>query len=215
MPRIQLAGCLVAVLFLTPTAASAQAPGAKAGGGAAGGAAAAGFGGVAAPGAANPLMRALDIDGDGTLSAKEIRAATKALKKLDLNRDGSVTPDELVAKPPMGGAGAAGAAAAAAAGGRAGFGGAGMGGRGGAAGGFGNVGGFGSAPARVGGGVNRAGSGLPLSDKRMLGFDKNRDGTVSRKEMPAQLWSIYSRFDVNRDGELDPIELRRANKVGR
>ncbi len=45
--------------------------------------------------AANPLMQALDTDGDGVLSKKEIGAAAKSLRKLDANRDGKLTPDEL------------------------------------------------------------------------------------------------------------------------
>ena len=69
--------------------------------------------GAPAPGASKSLvlMKALDIDKDGTLSAKEIRAAVKALKTLDVNRDGKLTPEELVERPAMApGAGAAGGA---------------------------------------------------------------------------------------------------------
>jgi Ca2+-binding EF-hand superfamily protein len=43
----------------------------------------------------DPAMQALDADGDGVISAKEIANATKALKKLDKNADGQLTEDEL------------------------------------------------------------------------------------------------------------------------
>lgn len=237
MPRISLVVRLLAILFLTPSLARAQALGGRAAVGRPG----AGGG----PATANALMTALDIDGDGTLSAKEIRAATKALKLLDANRDGKLSPDELVPRPAVAGAGAgagagaaAGAAGAAAgrgggaapggaragaagrggAGGAGGFGGGGFGGRGGAGGGFGNAGGIGNmggTGAGAGRVVGSGGKGLPLSSKQMLGFDKNRDGTLSRQELSAQLWSIYGRFDLDRNGSLDPIELRRASKASR
>jgi hypothetical protein len=42
-----------------------------------------------------PLMAALDTDNDGVISEKEISAATKSLKKLDKNKDGKLTADEL------------------------------------------------------------------------------------------------------------------------
>lgn len=40
------------------------------------------------------IIRGLDADGDGILSAEEIKNATEALKKLDKNGDGQLTPDE-------------------------------------------------------------------------------------------------------------------------
>jgi len=45
-----------------------------------------------------PLVRVLDADGDGVISADEIANAPAALKKLDKNGDGKLTPDEL--RPP-------------------------------------------------------------------------------------------------------------------
>jgi Ca2+-binding EF-hand superfamily protein len=50
--------------------------------------------------AAFPLMRALDTDGDGELSAKEIENATASLKTLDKDKNGKLTRDELF--PAMG-----------------------------------------------------------------------------------------------------------------
>jgi Ca2+-binding EF-hand superfamily protein len=47
----------------------------------------------------NPLLRALDTDQDGKLSAAEIAAAPAALKTLDKNGDGMLDQEEL--RPPM------------------------------------------------------------------------------------------------------------------
>jgi EF hand len=43
-----------------------------------------------------PIMMALDADQDGTISANEIDLAVVALKKLDKNKDGKLTMDELM-----------------------------------------------------------------------------------------------------------------------
>ena len=42
-----------------------------------------------------PVMAALDADGNGEISAEEIKAAPAALKKLDKNKDGKLTEAEL------------------------------------------------------------------------------------------------------------------------
>lgn len=49
----------------------------------------------------NPLMQALDADGDGELSEKEIENATTALKSLDKNKDGKLAGEEI--RPAFGG----------------------------------------------------------------------------------------------------------------
>lgn len=46
-------------------------------------------------GARNPLINALDADGDGVISAAEIENAPTALKALDRNKDGKLTRDEI------------------------------------------------------------------------------------------------------------------------
>lgn len=56
----------------------------------------------ARPHAGDPLMLALDADGDGQLSANEIANATASLKALDANKDGQLTPDEFRPMPPEG-----------------------------------------------------------------------------------------------------------------
>ena len=48
----------------------------------------------------DPLMRALDTDRNGELSAEEIAQAPAGLKELDANGDGKITQDELMPPPP-------------------------------------------------------------------------------------------------------------------
>jgi len=48
-----------------------------------------------------PVLRALDADGDGELSASEIADASKALAKLDRNSDGKLSREE-IGPPPRG-----------------------------------------------------------------------------------------------------------------
>ena len=50
-----------------------------------------------------PIMAALDADGNGEISAEEIKAAPAALKKLDKNNDGKLTDAELLPSFPGGG----------------------------------------------------------------------------------------------------------------
>jgi hypothetical protein len=49
----------------------------------------------------NPLIRALDRDGDGEISSRELKDASASLKRVDRNRDGQITMDE--ARPSYGG----------------------------------------------------------------------------------------------------------------
>ena len=49
-----------------------------------------------------PLLEALDADHDGIISADEIKAAPDALKQLDKNKDGKLTPDEFLPPRPDG-----------------------------------------------------------------------------------------------------------------
>ena len=47
----------------------------------------------------SPLFAALDTNGDGVIDANEIANAAEALKKLDKNHDGKLTPDEVQPAP--------------------------------------------------------------------------------------------------------------------
>ncbi len=49
-----------------------------------------------------PLQHALDADHDGIIAAGEIEKAPDALKSLDKNKDGKLTPNEFLSPPPMG-----------------------------------------------------------------------------------------------------------------
>lgn len=46
-----------------------------------------------------PLMKVLDTDEDGQLSASEIENASKSLLKLDKNGDGAISPEEMRPEP--------------------------------------------------------------------------------------------------------------------
>jgi len=49
----------------------------------------------------NPIVKALDANSDGVISADEIANAATALKTLDTNGDGQLTQDELRPPCPM------------------------------------------------------------------------------------------------------------------
>ena len=51
----------------------------------------------------SPLMEVLDANHDGVIDAAEIANASAALKTLDKNGDGKLTPDELRPPRPQGG----------------------------------------------------------------------------------------------------------------
>ncbi len=81
--------------------AQALPPGGRPGGGQGQGRGPGGAGGQQTP----PLMRIFDTDGDGSISKSEIDNASAALRKLDLNGDGVVTAAEM---RPTGGPGGGG-----------------------------------------------------------------------------------------------------------
>jgi len=47
----------------------------------------------------NPLLRALDLDADGTVNADELARAPESVRRLDRNGDGRITEDELLPGP--------------------------------------------------------------------------------------------------------------------
>ncbi len=68
-------------------------------------------GGPGAPGGPRmmiPIVAALDPNGDGIIDASEIANASAALKKLDKNGDGQLTPEEYRGNRPGGPGGAGG-----------------------------------------------------------------------------------------------------------
>jgi Ca2+-binding EF-hand superfamily protein len=136
------------------------------------------------------IFTALDTDGQAGLSAAEIDQAAAVLLALDKNHDGRLTPDELPN--------------------------AGRGGRGrGGPGGFAGRGGDGG-PGREGpGGPGRGegpGEAAPVSaddlTATLMAFDTNKDGKLTRDEVPERLQGLFDRADANKDGVLTPDEIR-------
>lgn len=50
----------------------------------------------------NPFVTVLDVDGDGVISADELKGASASLAKLDTNNDGQLADDEIRPRPPAG-----------------------------------------------------------------------------------------------------------------
>jgi len=147
-------------------------------------------------------MVALDADKDGQISAKEIEGAVKALKKLDKNEDGRLTQDEL--RPPRGGPG--------------GFGPMGPGeqGRGRGPNEQGRGRGGPGEPGQMGG-FGRGGPGGGDMAQRIMGFDQDKDGRVTKDEVPEQMRErMFGRADANGDGAIDKEEAEKmAERMGR
>jgi hypothetical protein len=57
---------------------------------------------------APPIMKALDLNGDGTIDADEIAKAPESLKTIDKNGDGTLSSDELRPARPEGAGGPGG-----------------------------------------------------------------------------------------------------------
>ena len=136
----------------------------------------------------NPIAEAIDVDRNHELSSKEIAGASAALKRLDKNGDGKVTRDEL---RPAGGPGGRGPGQGGPPPGRRGE----DGGRGGEQGG------------REGGRSSGGSGGANEFLERLKSFDKNKDGQVTKSELPRRMQSIVDRHDANDDGALDNDEL--------
>jgi Ca2+-binding EF-hand superfamily protein len=103
MRRFTLTCCFAGLLALGAVDAQAQDPGrgGRPGPGGQGGPGGRGF-------MMSPLMTALDTDGDGELSAKEIDAASVTLKTLDKDKDGKLSAEELRPAGGFGGRGGMG-----------------------------------------------------------------------------------------------------------
>ncbi len=125
-----------------------------------------------------PIMAALDADEDGEISAKEIENAVVALKKLDKNKDGKLTEDEL----------------------RPNFSGRGFGGPGGPPGGGRGFGGPG------GGGGNRGASPEQIVE-RFMRMDENKDGKLQKDEIAERMQDVFARADANKDDVVTKEEL--------
>lgn len=151
-----------------------------------------------------PILVALDADKDGEISKAEIENATVALQKLDKDKNGKLTENELV--PSFGRRG----------GDRRGPGG--PGGRDGDRRGpdaTGNRRG-------PGGPGNREGFSVDSFVEKIMENDKNKDGKLTKDELPERMQAMFSRIDTNEDKEIDKAELtkmaegfRSRNRSGR
>ena len=118
----------------------------------------------------NPVVGALDTDGDGEVSATELEQSTASLKKLDKNADGKLTGDEL--RPQFGGDR-----------GRGGFGG-----------------------GRGPGGEEMA--------NRMMEYDADKDGKLTKTELPERMQGMLERGDADKDGTLTRDEIVKMSQAG-
>jgi hypothetical protein len=50
---------------------------------------------------------------------------------------------------------------------------------------------------------------------RMKAADKNQDGKLSKEEAPGFLKQHFERIDADKDGQLDPAELKKAGEAAR
>ena len=138
----------------------------------------------------NPLIRALDTDGDGEISAAELEKAATALKALDRNNDGKLTEDELRG-PGGGGPGGPG----------------GPGGRGGPGGGPGGPGGRGGPGGQPGEGAGDRAPSVEETVARYLSLDANKDGKLTKDEVPERMQGFFTRADADGDGIVTKEEL--------
>ena len=127
----------------------------------------------------NAMFTAIDADGDGAITMRELRKAVVALKKLDADKDGKITLAEVSS--------ASSEAAA-----------------NNAATGFSGPTGFshGAAPFAPAGGDPRPGG------PDLMQYDRNHDGQLSTDEVPTQMMGMLRGADQNGNGKLDPQELQ-------
>ena len=126
----------------------------------------------------NPIVEALDVDGNHELSSSEIQNASKSLAALDTNGDGIVSRDDM--GPPGGGHGQGGAH------GRRGQGG----------------------PRRPEADDAKDTKKVSKTYmKRLMKFDKDKSGTIEKDELPDRMQRVMTKADTNGDDVLDENEL--------
>lgn len=159
-----------------------------------------------------PIIIVLDVNKDGEISKEEMENATAALQKLDKDKNGKLTEEEL--RPNFGGRD----------GDRRGPGGPdGRGQRDGDRRGPGGPEGRG--PRDGDRGRNDGGDGDRNRNRggdfleRIMKNDKNEDGKLTKEELPERMRPMFDRIDTNKDKEIDKEELtkmmERFNSRGR
>jgi hypothetical protein len=81
---------------------------------------------------------------------------------------------------------------------------------------FGFQGGKGGKKGKKGkGGFGGFGGGLTEEDmiERLMAFDKNKDGKITRDELPERMQGLIARGDTNKDGALDKEEIRKLART--
>jgi Ca2+-binding EF-hand superfamily protein len=127
----------------------------------------------------SPVLNAIDVNHDGTISADELSHASERLKTLDKNGDGKLTRDEAGVTMPARGRGPGGERG-------------GPGGRGEEA----------DAPPIPGPTADELLATL-------LSYDKNKDGKLDKAEVPQRLQGMFDRGDTDKNGIMDGAELRK------
>ena len=128
-----------------------------------------------------PVLAALDADQDGKISKAEIDNASVALLALDKNKDGSLTAEEMAPDFSRGG---------------------------GPGGERGRPGGERGGPSGERGGPGGARGGDPTAMvNRMMEFDKNDDGKLTKDEVSERMQGMLTAADKNGDGAADKEEI--------
>ena len=148
-----------------------------------------------------PWVGIFDSDGNGELSASEIKNAASSLLKLDGNKDGKISGDELrfggaggqQNRGQRGGSGAGGAPGARGAGPRRGPGGPGAGG--------------GPGNGRPGGGGGNPAQADAAFAAQVLTLDANQDTLIQKSELPDHMHKAFLLADADKSGALDKEEL--------
>lgn len=133
-----------------------------------------------------PIIVVLDVNKDGEISKEEMENATAALQKLDKDKNGKLTEEEL--RPDFGGFGRR----------------------------DGDRRGPGDGDRRGAGGPGGPGRGDANrgSDfvERMMKNDKNKDGKLTKDELPERMQPMFDRIDTNKDKEVDKTELTKMSE---